>query len=313
MASRARSVSGIVTASAVLWGVLFAVGSPATAQVRDVSIAAERTIGYVIGDRIRHRIEIVADGRWTVAPATLPRAGRIAYWLDLIAIESRAESVGGRTVLWIDAEYQTFYAPLEARQLTVPGFQVGLVASGGETAGAAVPEWRFTMSPLRAITSGGVSNTSGGIELLPAREPVQVSTTNASLRLAGSGALAFGAALLIARHHAVFPFARRRGRPFAKARRVIAKTGPEGYLEGLVALHRAFDETAGRRLFVEDLDEFLEAAPQFAAEREAIADFFAASAKAFYDDRPDDARTVLPAAGLGVLAGRLAGAERAGR
>jgi mxaA protein len=288
-------------------------GIGAEAQIVDVSIASERTVGYLIGDLIRHRVEIVAEGDWSLAPATLPKTGRRAYWLELGGLASGHRREGGRTIVTLDLVYQTFYAPLEARQQTIPGFAVTLAAPDGRTVSATVPAWRFGVSPLRELSAGGVSGQAGGgVDILPAEPPRPVPTRNAAVRAVAAAGLAALAGLALTHHHAVFPFAARRGRPFAAVRRALRRLPTGHHRDALTLLHRAFDRAAGRRLFAEDIEAFLAEHPVYAAERSGIAAFFAASVATFYADAPADAEALMPAADIGRLADRLAAAERRG-
>ena len=75
-----------------------------------------------------------------------------------------------------------------------------------------------------------------------------------------------------------------------------------------LVLHRAFDATAGRRMFADDLDEFLARHPQFGPLRARIGAFFAESRTAFFGPAAE-----LPdAASCRSLCNDLARAERAG-
>ncbi len=56
----------------------------------------------------------------------------------------------------------------------------------------------------------------------------------------------------------------------------------ESYASALTLLHRAFDERAGRRVFADDVDEFLQSHVEHVPCRDAIQDFFDASREVFF-------------------------------
>ena len=70
-------------------------------------------------------------------------------------------------------------------------------------------------------------------------------------------------------------------RPFARAQRELGRldeTAPEAWQ----ALHRAFDQTAGRVLQIETLPTLFERAPHLQPQRTAIERFFAQSNQRFF-------------------------------
>jgi mxaA protein len=83
-----------------------------------------------------------------------------------------------------------------------------------------------------------------------------------------------------------------------------------GYRSGLLALHRAFDEVAGKRLLAEDLDRFLASHPDLDLESGEITRFFKSSRSVFFGDDLGSGIATLPPSALSSLAGRLARIER---
>ena len=103
--------------------------------------------------------------------------------------------------------------------------------------------------------------------------------------------------------------------PFTKAAREIRRAANEngsgaGYREGLLALHRAFDEFAGHRLLGEDLDRFLDIHPSLAADSGQIHRFFDSSRAVFFAEDMTNGIATLPPSELSALAARLADVER---
>jgi len=299
--------------AAAMLAVMLTMVIQASAQVRSVQMQAPRPFGYFIGDVIRLEVDIVVDAPFTIVPGSLPKPRSVNYWLDLrsVAVDDRGTRTNERSYR-IVLEYQTFYAPLEPRALTIPGFTLTM-SDGSARIEAEVPAWAFLMSPLREIRP----QPSRPAALLRADvTPPPVPAATAAAIAIGCGVAApalFGA---LAYYYAWWPFSRSRRRPFARARiatrRALASdVHGEGYLAGLVALHRAFDVAAGRSVMAEDAKAFVASAPTFGRLEPEIDRFFQASRRAFFGADPAGAMTAFPPDALSTVAARLAAAERA--
>ena len=294
-----------------LLGCLFAGAGSVHAQVHDVIIHAPRAIGWTVGDVIPFEVEVVADADWRLETASLPQPGQRQYWLELRSIDHRNMQEGTVRRHRVRLLYQTFYVPIEARNLVLPSLRLEFVGPGPGTA-VEVPGWTFTMSPLREITLGGGESLINMLrpDAPAARLPVLPVWGQLGLGVAGS--LIF--ALMLAWHYGAWPFVSRRDRPFAHAarrlralaRRGDVQAGAGPYRDALSQLHRAFDATAGSRMMATDLDAFVAQHPAFAALRAEIEQFFRVSRSEFFDAGAER----LSGAALAQLAGRLAGAER---
>lgn len=294
---------GIPGAVAIV-GLLSASG--AAAEVLSVEVRVPRAFGYFIGDRIPVSIEIEASADDRLDPASLPRPGPLAYWLDLLTVEVDERERGDGRRITVALELQIFYSALEPRALDVPGLDLRVAGPGGPFP-ARVPGWTLTVSPLREIVP---RDGNDGPRLQPDVSPVTRRAGSAQAGLAGSAAVALAALLGFAANRAWWPFHRRPDRPFARAAREIRRlpAGSEGLRRGLLALHRAFDASAGRRLLADDVPAFLARDPRFAGEAAAIAAFFARSRAAFFGGGEAGGGD----GGLAALARRLAAAERSG-
>lgn len=73
--------------------------------------------------------------------------------------------------------------------------------------------------------------------------------------------------------------------PFARALREIRRSDADSSAPWL-ALHRAFDRTAGRSLQLGNLTTLFQCAPHFAAERTAIERFYDESSRRFFGVEP---------------------------
>ena len=94
---------------------------------------------------------------------------------------------------------------------------------------------------------------------------------------AAGAALAAVAATGLLIERLPLPGFRRRLPPFAAAARQIArqrKASPAAALEAVLRLHEAFDATVGRRVFADDLDDFLAAHRHFLPLRADVEQFF---------------------------------------
>lgn len=288
----------------------------AGAQVQAVDLYAPRAFGYVIGDVIEHEVKIALAPPFTLEPASLPQPRTLNYWLDLQRVRLDDHGTrGGSHRYTLHLAYQTFYAPLEPKRLVIPALT--LTASNEEQrANIAVPEWSFIASPLREVVATGsrVEGAGQAMRLQPDVEPRPIPTVSMSFALAASGTVGLLALAALAWQLGWWPFRAARRRPFAQAARTVRKLASSStssaYRAALVTLHRAFDTTAGRGVFAEDLPAFLTAHPAFRSGEVEVTRLFAASRQAFFGNDLDGAIGVLPPEQLVVIARRLRSIER---
>ncbi|MCK0197953.1 nonribosomal peptide synthetase MxaA [Ancylobacter sp. 6x-1] len=291
---------------------------PAGGPFRALDLYPPRNFGYLLGDAIRHEIEIALDPAYHIEPASLPRARALTYWLNLqnVRLEDLGIREGTRRYrLWLD--YQTFYAPLEPKRLEIPALT--LTASDGiRSTDAKVPAWSFVMTPLREV-AGSASGEALRLrsDIAPANVPTRRLVT-ATIGAAGVALLALAA---LAAQFGWGPFRRMRARPFAAALRAIRRAGPEldssstssdspVYRDALLALHRALDATAGRRVLAEDLPGFLDDHPDYRPAAPELETLFAASRRLFFAADAGSAGTLLAPKAVPGLARRLSAIER---
>ncbi|ANB17091.1 hypothetical protein [Dokdonella koreensis] len=287
---------------------LLAAATSAAAPIREVRPLDTRTVGYLLGDRVPRAVTIRVDRDWHLQPTSLPAPGPQAYWLELRAVSVDERVDADARVYRITLDYQTFYAPIQALERTLPAFELGF-ARDGETAAARVPPFVFTMSPLREVKRVAGGEDGADIALRPDIVPGPRPLRPALVALLAGAGTAVALALLLARHYARWPFQARPARPFAQAARRLRRDRL-GYRDALRVLHRAFDAAAGQRVLAEDAGLLIARRPQLAPLAPDIARFFAASRLAFYGAGEAEAGAVLPAAGIATLARRLAAAER---
>lgn len=285
--------------------------APAGADLRLLERHTPRPFGFFIGDLIRHRVVAETDPDWVLAQATLPAPQALTYWLDLrdIRVHSEQRADGRRYV--IDLEYQVFYAALTATRLEIPPFRLGFNTEGGEGAliEREVPAWPFMVSSLRGL-EGGVTGQEGPLRADVVPQPTD--TRSARWRLLGFASSTLLLGLLVLHHHARWPFDLRPARPFTRAARQLRRASRTGgqAAERMQALHRAFDDTAGKRLFADDLVEFFSAHPGFDRHTQDIHRFFTASRELFFADHQGAVTSTFDNADALRLAVHLARVER---
>ncbi|GAB4068475.1 nonribosomal peptide synthetase MxaA [Ancylobacter sonchi] len=297
---------------------------PAGAQLRSVELYAPRPFGHVIGDTLALSADIVLEAPFRLDPASLPRPRSLDYWLELTDVRlTDGGTRDGAQRYTLELTYQTFYAPLEPKRLAIPA--VPLTATdGARQVAITVPPWSFLMSPLREIVAIGEGTT---MALRPDIAPRPVATTGTRYGLLAALAGVVAGLGLLAWQMGWWPFSRRRDRPFAHAAREVraalassakpaaSSTSPAsapGHRAALLALHRAFDATAGQGVFAEDLPDFFRAHPAFATTEAEVRRLFAASRRLFFGDDPIESAREFPPAELVALARRLRAGERGG-
>jgi len=293
----------------VLWGSL------AGAREISVRVSEPRAFGYFIGDVLVREVEIAVPAGQRIDPASIPRPGPLNYWLELKSASLDETVRQGQPHYRMRLEYQTFYAPLEPRKLQIPAIQLRIINGQEESGQAVVPAFEFLSSPLREIIPETTSDDRAGL-LRPDAPVLRTSTFTERVGMAVGGLAFLAGIVLLAHHLAIWPFHRRRTRPFAVAMRAVRREaakepGGGDYARALIALHRAFDEAARKRILAGDLDRFLSERPEFEPLRPEIESFFAQSRRAFFADDMMGARAELPLSELARLAIVLSERERA--
>ena len=130
MESRKKiSMLGIAIA---LWA---SVPEPVQAQqaVRRLELSTPRAFGYVIGDTIKHRIDLELVEPFYLDETSLPEAGQLSNRLELAAPVVRTESRSGATLYEIRLTYQTFYFPaqLESSYQSFTEADIGALRGAG--------------------------------------------------------------------------------------------------------------------------------------------------------------------------------------
>jgi mxaA protein len=239
------------------------------ARAEPATVEQPRPFGYVLGDTLAQRILLVSAGH-DFEPASLPPIERAGLWFARRSTRVAAEH--GRR--WLVIDYQLVNAPQALMSVNLPA--VTLKAKSGPD--LTVAEWPVSIGPLtpRAVFAKGELR-----ELRPDHAPPLLPTL--ALRRQFEFWAAALALLLLSwlGWWALRSLRASANQPFAQALREIRRSGDEGE-PAWVALHRAFDRTAGQSVQLGTLPLLFQHAPQLEPQRAAIEGFFAASSRRFF-------------------------------
>lgn len=273
-----------------------------------LDVSAPRDYGYTMGDLIEHTLSVTVPQPYALEASFLPQPGVLDEWLEVHSVDWQAEPEEGATRYRIHIAYQLFKGVRSVETAAVPALPLRF--SGPEPLEIKVPEWPFTVTPL-----------------IPPNQPDETVIIRAelppeSLAVEGHwhrlwGCLS-GAALLAGGLGWRAWGGSGQPRPFQRARRALkpwlrGPASPESYRAIAKTLHQAFDETAGRTLFAEELDGFCVERPAFADLRDDLAEFFGLSERLFFTAPDAPIPVDYPATRFAELCRRCAVAERAGR
>lgn len=296
----------------------------------EVSIIEPRGFGYFLGDKVVREVVVAVPAGVELRASALPQPGPRDYWLDLV--ESNLTKIEQRssTTHRLTLTYQVFYAALEPKRLTIPGFKLyfetlpGKAPVAGAEPGAAqdakpantmdVAPLEIIVSPLREI----IPEKKADSDAAPLRPDFFASPPGTGRARTGLLTSFIAAAILLtalAYHYAWFPFGARRQRPFARAARSLnalpeRPQQSQPYSDELLILHRAFDEAYGRRVLSADIEKFFAARPELKPLQSRVAEFYEASDLAFFAGKPDDASRIVSSNAVTFLAHDLARLER---
>jgi mxaA protein len=206
----------------------------------------------------------------------MPAAGPLGNWVERRAARIERDPQGRQ---WLAVDYQIMNSPQAIQLVTLPAWKLAM--KNGET-DLGVPEWQISVA---ALTPEQAFGRAGLGRLRPDREAPAIDLTPMRrwMTLWISGALAL--ILLWAGWWAWRNWQAASRQPFAKALREMRDVDEQSP-QAWVALHRAFDATAGRVVQPETLPSMFERAPRFEPQRSAIEAFFAQSSARFFETGP---------------------------
>ena len=237
------------------------------------NVETPRPFGYVNGDEIPQRIVLETRSGISLQAGSLPAKGQINRWLNLNQVT--VKQTGQRYE--IDLRYQVFYAPLEVKSLTLPGFTL-LLSQGEKSVGKNVPAWSFTLSPLRELVA---RQTEQGEYMRPDSPPPLLANTQALYGLATSLTVAALIAAYLGYLYGCFPNRLRRTL-FKQALRKLAGLSKADMAQALSIVHHTLNSLNGQPLFSNRLSEFYRRNPQYRQISAQLSWFFNYSNRYFF-------------------------------
>ena len=246
---------------------------PPDRAVSYVNVETPKPFGYVIGDEIQQRIVFEADADVSLQTAGLPLKGPINRWLELNQVSVKQH---GRHYL-IDLRYQVFYAPLEVKRLTIPGFNLRLVKDK-QTFNQSVPDWSFTIAPLRELR---VRKSENGEYMRPDAAPSWLPNTVAVFGLSVSLVVAAMIMAYLAYLYGYFPYPVQR-KLFKRVLKKIEGLSKADMEKALKMMHEALNGLYQQPLFHYQLQPFFLRNPPFRQVSSELDWFFSYSDRYFF-------------------------------
>lgn len=251
-------------ARAVLFTLLLACQGAQAQQ--DAVVEQPRAFGYTVGDIATQRV-LLPEG---FAPTAVPEAARASAWLERRPARFERGPDGRR---WLAVDYQVVNAPRALASVTVPAWQL---AGPAGTPPLRVAAATLSVGPLTAPPAAGQA-----LPLRPDR-PAPAIATAPIQRLLWLWAAALAATLAAWLAYAGWNAWRARtALPFGRALHAL-RGGAVTPLAAHVALHQAFDRTAGHVVHPGTLAALFERAPYLRALQPQIERFYAQSAALFF-------------------------------
>ena len=255
-------------------------GEPAATNIiAELESSLPRPFGYLVGDWIEHSVAFTVAPGWRLDEASLPKPGSLDYWLDLLATEVEVAPAPNGQHYRVNRRFQTFYFNRETKSLEVPATVVTLLGEGRKEL-FELPGFEFTTSTLHE--TAGVRRDEEGFYMRPDTPAPKLPPVRSWRGVIG---LAVALAALAGLLPGWFGFGGA-SRPFAVAFRHLRNDVARGQGKlsdgAWLALHRAFDTTAGQALMQADVPAFLNQHPRYAALRPQLEAFFTASSARFF-------------------------------
>jgi mxaA protein len=269
--------------AAALYAVFLLGPRPACAEsvILNFQVANLRPFGYVIGDTIERRIELEAARPFALESGKLPKPGRVNTWLDLQKVKLASDVGLHSTRYQLTLTYQLINSPEALETLALPKVSLRFV-HGSKAVVQEVPEFLFNAAP---ITPPQVLAREGLDVMRPDQPPPPIPETEH--RILFTFFLSVSMLTLLYMGYLRFGLPWQGPRPFAWAYRDLRRLakqadGEHAFREGLRRVHRAFNQTAGRPLFAEQLEAFFAEHPRFAQMQSTTQKFFELSRSEFF-------------------------------
>ncbi len=265
----------------VFIGFLFAIFSVvAEVRIEQLDITQPRSFGYQIGDKFERSILLRLRKPYQLKIEPLPLQGRMTEWLALEEPIVDVVNLSDSTQYDIQLTYQIININPDVTDIAVPHHNL-IYSDGKEIFKALIPASRISVSVL---------STHANKSLQPDRIPSKLPQRY--LRIILVGTLLLFALTGLAYLHWGLPFSAIK-HPFDQACRDLKKLQHRNWddnncREALQIIHQAFNETAGKTVFVEQLDEFFSEHKQFTSIQMPIEDYFHRSRTYFFESDQGD-------------------------
>ncbi len=234
-----------------------------TSLAAEIEITANnpRPFGYVVGDMLEQELTLTSNASQRIDEKQLPALGRINAWLELRSLAINETSTSTHRIYRVTLKYQLPNSPMEVRVLELPS-QRFLFLGANKPIEVKSTEWPITIGP---ITPEEVLAREGLEAMRSDVLPQSIDTSVYRQRMIGY-ALAL-AALVFYWCYRYFgiPYLTRQKRPFTRTFREISHLAKQAeannFSRSIELIHHALNETAGKSLFVDNVDQFLAAKP----------------------------------------------------
>lgn len=257
--------------------------SSAEAAIRLQEDRLSRNFGYVIGDLVTRSITLEIEHPHNLQREQIPESGKINHRLELRSSNLEIKNRRGYTRYELTLMYQIFNTAAEKNTILLPGFELTL-----DTVERRLPIV-FQGLPIQTmrITPDDPTRSLQVLDLQPLAAPQLASLGSTWFQLIVSCVGIVISLLILAFLYTGLPWIKKLQGPFSKTfikLRSLKKStdGPSGYQRGLRYLHDAFNQTHGKVLLHDDLDDFLQQHASFNQIRPELAQLFAKSRAVFF-------------------------------
>lgn len=251
--------------------------------VLQYNIKDPRAFAYHIGDTLQRSIRLQLRKPYQLETELLPKRKRMGRWVLVISSSYRTVEHEAFTQYDIDLQYQIVNMIPELKEVILPRHY--LVYKNSDEENSANPEGklsRLEIPPYKIGVSSVISQEG---------EPIQVDKKPGLLNQTFNSILLYASLLIVTLICLALllwglPF-NSRIQPFAEALQSLKAIknqllDEQGYENALKIIHKAFNVTAGKTLFIENIDNFLELYPRYSPLHSDIVHFFDQSNQYFY-------------------------------
>lgn len=214
-----------------------------------------RPFGYVVGDTVNRELTIHVNSGYVLDEKNLPKPGRLGAWLELRSIDLHETRVSRGRQYSVKLTYQFPNSPTEVKMVELPAHKFGFIGND-KSIDATASEWPITLAP---ITPEEVLARDGLEALRPDIRPAGADTKPLRQRLLGYGSALAVILLYWAYRYFGIPYLAKNRRPFTRAYRDLNRLDQQdhAFSRAVERVHVALNETAGKSLFMENIDQFL--------------------------------------------------------